>query len=106
MLHNIEHRIHSANDIDSIYLILAEFFSETERILNNNRFTLEEVRELSCYIEQIRLLITEIDRMENRLPEANKGLFQGGMLKELYLDLEGKVKEMRNDKSVVSGKNL
>jgi hypothetical protein len=94
-LHDLNGAIENIKNIDDIYEPLGMLVREIERIIGSERVALGQVQEMAGYLTQIRNLVSETVKAECR-PDL------GGNLLAAYLELEGRVKELRNDLSVIS----
>jgi hypothetical protein len=94
-LHDLNGAIENIKNIDDIYEPLGMLVREIERIIGSERVALGQVQEMAGYLTQIRNLVSETVKAECR-PDL------GGNLLAAYLELEGRVKEVRNDLSVIS----
>jgi hypothetical protein len=89
--------IKQANTIKDLYKHLEWIMGETERIVGARRVTFEEVQQMADYLKDIRLLLSELDCREVWPDNAGPADQPKKNLAARYLDLEGKVKELRND---------
>ncbi len=79
-------------NMDYFYLELEELATNIEKVLAADRYGLESYRAWSLSLSELRGLLLELIKTKN-----------GKKLEPLlnrYLELEGKIKEMRNDLSL------
>jgi len=95
-LHDLNYAIENIRSVDDIYDVLGFLARETDRVIGSTRISLEQVQELAGGLAQIRHLFSEISK-------AKSHSASGRDLMAVYLELEGRVKELRNDLSVTSG---
>lgn len=89
--------ISSAGSIDELFPILEWISKETERIVNAQKVSAMDVQKIAGYLTDIRLLLNELSHYQvwpdvRDLPASN-----GKTMAQRYLELEGKIKEIRND---------
>jgi hypothetical protein len=89
--------IKNAGNADEIRELLEWMMSETERIISSQQLALDESSKIALYLTQIRLLLDELSSFEVRRGAADPATFLATGLVSRFLDLEGRVKEIRND---------
>lgn len=88
--------------IKNLYRGLEDILQETERIVNA-ACDQRDIRQIAQYLAQIRVLLTGLRGPEDR---SGRDDAEGKMLTDLiarYLNVEGRIKEIRND--MESGEN-
>jgi len=89
--------IKNAKNGDEIRELLEWMMSEAERIISSQQLALDESSKLALYLTQIRLLLDELSSFEARRGATDPATFLAAGLLSRFLDLEGRVKEIRND---------
>jgi hypothetical protein len=89
--------IRKANTIEDLYKHLEWIMGETERIIGSRKASFEEVHKMGDYLKDIRLLLNELNCREAWPAKSGAAGPSQQDLAARYLDLEGKVKELRND---------
>ncbi len=85
-------------DLDIMLDMLAANLKEAKRLLNSGKFDAGRVKVLTDYVVETRFLLKQLEqcphspRIKSRLSDIRK-------LQKGYLELEGMVKEFRNDRS-------
>lgn len=89
--------INSIADIETLLSDLMELFYQSKKVLCRKTITRDQGREMAEHVTRIRLLITELCRAENKLlvNKADKEAIDTA--RENYFELEGLVKEIRNN---------
>lgn len=88
--------IHNAKCTGDLYPALNALSNETERIITTHPLNAEEARLLAQYLTEIRLLLTSMAGSGGG-PGRNDETVAAERLAALYGEIEGRVKEMRND---------
>ncbi len=88
--------INNAKCTGDLYPALIALSSETERIVTTHPLNAEEARLLAQYLTEIRSLLTEMAKSSVG-SGGNNGATAPEKLATLYGEIEGRVKEMRND---------
>lgn len=91
--------IKRTTSIDDLHEHLEWIMRETERIIGSRRASFEEVHKMADYLKDIRLLLNELNCREAWPGRVGAAGPPEKSLAARYLDLEGKVKELRNDLS-------
>ncbi len=86
----------SANN-ESFFSTLDDLYHTSWHMLRKNNFTLEDTRQLADAITQVRVLLTELERIKTGLNRSETALSTIAGLKQRYRELEGMVKEVRNN---------
>lgn len=76
---------------------LAALADEAERITHAYRLRYDELADIARSLADIRSLLDELARSEAAAAGAEGPSAAGRLFAERYRDLEGRVKEMRND---------
>ncbi len=95
MLHN--EAVRQDGERENIFITLEELYSRSQRMLAARRFTYEEVRKLSVSITSVRTLLAELAEIESSVSRRPQSAALIRDLKDRYWDLEGMVKEARNN---------
>jgi hypothetical protein len=90
-------RSRTDEELRDILQTVADLNNQTRTILTNEHITLEEARQLSHSITQMRVLLDELGSKAGRLYRGVPVPAAFGLMKELYWELEGLVKEVRNN---------
>jgi len=96
-MNNLGERIRTAVSAAQCLELLQLLAQETERIITNNRVTAGEARVIAVRLSQIRSLLAELTVAEKKAPALDPGGPSALLLSERFSDLEGRVKELRND---------
>ena len=83
--------IRSARDISQVCKLLADLAGETRRIIGSGPIALDDARVLASQVTEIRVLLQELERSKARFCKDNQDVPAS------YTELEGKIKEIRND---------
>jgi DNA repair ATPase RecN len=86
----------SANN-ESLFSTLDDLYHTSWHMLRKNNVRLEDTRQLAEYVTQVRVLLAELERIETRVPRSETVLSSITRLKQRYRELEGMVKEVRNN---------
>jgi len=94
-LNDIEEAIRQATGSEAIFTMLTKLLEAAESTVGNPRFAFdaERMNQLAGYLAEIRYLL---ERIGND-PVAAHVSWTAKAFAERYRDLEGKVKELRND---------
>jgi hypothetical protein len=82
---------------ESIFRTLDDLYHTSLLMLGKNNVNLEDTRQLAGYVTQVRVLLAELERIETRIHRSETALLSISGLKQRYLELEGLVKEARNN---------
>ena len=82
---------------EGLFSTLDDLCHTSWHLLRKNNVTLEDTRQLADYVTQVRVLLTELEHSEARLHRSETALSSIAGLKQRYLELEGMVKEARNN---------
>ena len=96
-MRNRDEDIRQAGNADELRELLEWMMMETERITANRRMTFDETHTLAQHLTHIRLLLNELSSYEAWRSAADAATFPATGLVLRFLELEGKVKEIRND---------
>ena len=87
-------------NVNDICEELAECFYYIKRVLRSNSFDLAQAKKLAVQVMTIRSLLKELERVpETASRNSGRASMSISELQERYLELEGMVKEIRNDRS-------
>jgi len=95
-MNNLDERIRTAVSAAQCLEILQLLALETERFITCNPVTAGEARVIAGRLSQIRSLLSELTAAEKKAPAIDPGR-SSVLLSERFRDLEGRVKELRND---------
>lgn len=84
-------------DLDDLCDALLACFKEARRVLANNIFSFSQATELAKYLEAIRMLLQDLEHAAHTLGNARDQAATISELRDNYGELEGVVKELRND---------
>ncbi len=84
-------------ELDRMCNGLLEFFQTSKIILTKRGVTVKETHELISSIAEIRSLLAQWGSFEGELKRDENRISAIEYLKECYLELEGIVKELRDD---------
>ena len=96
-MNNLDERIRTAGNAAQCLEVLQLLAQETERIITSNRVTAGEARVIAERLSQIRGLLSELTIAEKKAPAIDPGRPSALVLSQRFSDLEGRVKELRND---------
>jgi hypothetical protein len=82
---------------ENIFRTLEDLYLTSRLMLGKNNINLDDTRQLAGYVTQVRVLLAELEHIETRLHRSETALSSIGGLKQRYLELEGMVKEARNN---------
>ena len=92
------HRGPDYSEREHIFSDLEELYWRSQHMLASRRFAFEDVRQLSVSITHVRTLLTELAEIEGRMPGSGLHTIAAiRSLKDRYWELEGMVKEARNN---------
>ena len=89
--------VKEAGDIARLTPLLMRLSSESRKILCKEEYTLKDIVELSLYITKIRQTLAELAPTGHALNTEVDLSVLLAHLQDCYLDLEGSIKEQRND---------
>jgi hypothetical protein len=92
-----EQALEKCIDLDNLCDALTACFKEARRVLPNNHFSRNQATELARYLEATRMLLQELEHAAHSFVNAEDVASWVKELREEYLELEGMVKELRND---------
>ena len=84
-------------DYESLETTLDGLYHTSRRILRKSAIEPEDIRQLADYVTQVRVLLTELEQLETGSHRSETALSAISGLKQRYLELEGMVKEARNN---------
>jgi hypothetical protein len=87
------------HDLGSLCDELTTRFKEARRVLARNCFSKSQATELAKYLEVIRMLLQDLEQATHSLTNAEDEASEISELRDNYYELEGIVKELRNDLS-------
>ena len=90
-------QIWNASDLKTVYPLLEKIVNEIEKMIMKKNPRFEETQEITACLTHIRVLITELSRTKGSDEEHEKYAAMLQELKSRCLDLEGVIKEIRND---------
>ncbi|MGE5893566.1 MAG: hypothetical protein ACM34I_05880 [bacterium] len=85
------------DDIDAMLCTLTANLDEAKRMLNSGKIDPGRVKNLTGYVVEIRLLLKELEQSPYSSARITSRLSVINELRKGYLELEGMVKEFRND---------
>jgi hypothetical protein len=88
-----------SNDLGDLCEALMSCFQEARRVLAHNCFSAGQAIELAKYLETIRMLLQVLNQALHSPVGAQIAVPSINELRENYFELEGIVKELRNDLS-------
>ena len=93
-LKDIETTLRQATGSEAVFTLLAELLEIAKGTLGDPRFSAERLNQLAGYLAEIRHLLETIgnDRVTPAVSRASK------IMAARYRDIEGRVKELRNDR--------
>jgi hypothetical protein len=94
---HLRRAICQANGLGELLPLAVKLSQETEAIMNNRKLSESDVHRIAVPLAKIRLLLTTI-APRGRGP--NEFFSENALVRDLvdrYLDIEGRIKEMRND---------
>ncbi len=94
---NLDERIRKAVSAAQCLEILQSLAQETERIITDNPVTAGETQAMAECLSQIRGLLAELIVAWREAPANDPDTISALLLFERINDLEGRVKELRND---------
>jgi len=97
MFQHILEEIRSASDINGLYPALARLVNEASKTIYRDNFSYEEAREVAECLDHVRIIITALEQAEGAEGESKRHLRMTNYLSRLTCDMEGKLKEIRND---------
>lgn len=86
-------------DLDSLGDELAACFKEARRVLANKCFSKKQATDLAKYLEVIRMLLQELEYVTYSFINSGDQAATISELRSNFFELEGSVKELRNDLS-------
>lgn len=92
-LDDIEKAIRQAKDSEAVFSMLSQLLSAAETRVGDPRFDAARMNQLAGYLAEIRYLLDLLGNDPVAVPVA----WTAKAFAERYRDLEGKVKELRND---------
>jgi hypothetical protein len=84
-------------ELDAILQAVSDLNNQARNILKSRQITFEDARQLSYDVAQVRVLLGELG---SRTGQSYRGVpvpAAFGLMKDLYWELEGLVKEVRNN---------
>lgn len=96
MLNKIIKAISDAKCTGDLYPVLDALSNETERIVDTRSLNAEQACLIAQYLTEIRLLLTTMAGAEV-VPAGAAGRTDAKKLAALYGEIEGRMKELRND---------
>jgi len=87
----------NARDLDELLPLMVTLSRKTQDLMTARQLREGEVRQLARPLELMRLLLTALASFERSSGAGAAGGSLAGDLAERYLELEGRVKELRND---------
>lgn len=97
MLDTLTQKIKRARDLESLCDVLNELFDTSKAILRENELTVAQAVEIIGYITQIRSLLFELQACRGGKGADEILSLKIDLLNKCYFELEGVVKEIRND---------
>lgn len=84
-------------DHESLVTTLDGLYHTSRRVLRKSVINIEDMRQLADYVTQVRVLLAELEQLETGSHRSETTLSAISGLKQRYLELEGMVKEARNN---------
>lgn len=84
-------------DLDDLCASLMDCFQRSRSVLAKNRCTANQASELAEYVANIRMLLQELDHAVHLFVGDSVRVPSISELWKYYFELEGYVKELRND---------
>jgi hypothetical protein len=84
-------------DHESLATTLDGLYHTSRRVLRKTAMNTEDIRQLADYVTQVRVLLAELEQLETGSHCSETALSAISGLKQRYLELEGMVKEARNN---------
>lgn len=92
-------RANNLHDLEMICENLTTYLDQSRRLLKADAVGLPDARELAAHVREIRLLLKELQDAEYVSRQNERLAATIYELQRRYLELEGIVKEIRNDLS-------
>ena len=99
MFQNILEDLDRASSIEEIYPALVRLLAVVSKMLDQEDLSYAEAREMAVYLTDVRVLISELAYVGGGEVFSEKQWSMTTALKECALELEGRIKEKRNDLS-------
>jgi len=94
----IKDNVHqNASSREDLFMTLNELCVRSWDILTEDTVDLEDANQLSSYATTMRILLTELEHVEDRLGRDDQVTASVMVLKERFFELEGLAKEVRNN---------
>lgn len=90
-MRNLNKAILAATTIEEVCVLLAELSNEVRGLIEQDKVSADGVHEMAASVTQLRVLLEELVRNDPHVRGMSR------QLAEYYLELEGKLKEIRND---------
>ncbi len=87
----------ATKDKENVLSVLSDLYFRSRDVLTRAQVSLEDAVILSEGIMHLRMLLTELERLESGLKKRGLAISSVIDLKERYLELEGMIKEKRNN---------
>jgi len=84
-------------DHESLEATLDGLYHTSRRVLRKSAINPEDIRQLADYVTQVRVLLAELEQLETGSHRSETALSAISGLKQRYFELEGMVKEARNN---------
>lgn len=85
----------AAGERDEIFSTLNELYLHSWNTLANKNVSLEESLKLSDFVTNMKMLLTDLEQIENRLRSGGRTISSIKDLKERYCELESLAKEAK-----------
>ena len=85
------YEIASAKDMNKVCSLLADLANEIRRQIASGPIALDDARTLAAQVAEIRSLLQELEKHKAGICRDNRDIPAS------YIELEGKIKEIRND---------
>jgi len=82
---------------ERIFVTLNELCCLSRSMISENTINLQDAQRLSLYVTSMRVLLADLEQIEDRLDRPDQTIASVRNLKEQFWELEGMVKEVRNN---------
>jgi hypothetical protein len=97
MFKELMEQIWKASDLETVCHPVGKLFEEIEKMLERKNFSFEEAQETAACLTHVTSLMAELGRIKEGAAHDEKKTAALQELKQRSLDLEGCIKEIRND---------
>jgi hypothetical protein len=96
IMDNAHLNTNQAQSREQLFMMLNDLCVRSWDILTEDTVDLEDARQLSSYVTTMRILLSELAHVEDRLGREDRVTSSVVMLKDRFFELEGLAKEVRN----------